>query len=92
MREREVIREHNEPVREREVVVDRPVDRGVVYDDRPRRGGGGGVVAAIIGILLLLLVAWFALQALGIMGDAADDAGNVNVEIPEEVNVDVDGG
>ena len=87
MREREVIREHNEPVREREVVVDREVGY-----DRPRRGGGGGVVAAIIGILLLLLVAWFALQALGIMGDAAENQDNVNVEIPEEVNVDVDGG
>ena len=90
MQEREVIREHHEPVREREVIIDQPVDRGVVYDDRPRRGGGG-VVAAIIGILLLLLVGWFALQALGIMGDAAEDAGNVNVEVPDDVNVDVDG-
>lgn len=90
MQEREVIREHHEPVREREVIVDQPVDRGVVYDDRPRRGGGGGVVAAIIGILLLLLVGWFALQALGIMGDAAENG--VNVEVPEgDVNVDVDG-
>ena len=90
MEEREVIRERVEPVREREVIVDRPVDQGVVYDEGPRRGGGGGVVAAILGIALLLLIGWFALKALGIMDDAADNG--VNVEVPEgDVDVDVEG-
>lgn len=90
MEEREIIREPVEPVREREVIVERAAEPGVVYDDRPRRGGGGGVVAAIIGVLLLLLVGWFALKALGVMDDAADEG--VNVELPEgDVDVDVDG-
>lgn len=75
MREREVIRE---PVREREVIVERPVERRVVRG--PRRGGGGAV-AAIIALLLLLLVGWFALNALNIMGDAADDTENVEVDL-----------
>ena len=84
MQEREVIRE---PVREREVIVDRPTEQPVAVDDRPRRGGGGAV-AAIIGVLLLVLIGWFLLQALGIMGDAAEDA---EVNVPEEVNVDAEG-
>jgi hypothetical protein len=84
MQEREVIRE---PVREREIIVDRPAEQPAVVDDRPRRGGGGAV-AAIVGVLLLVLIGWFLLQALGIMGDAAEDA---EVNVPEEVNVDAEG-
>ena len=88
MREREVVRER-EPVRDREVVLDRPVEHDVVYSDAPpRRGGGGGVIVAIVGILLVLLIGWFALRALNVMGDAADNGAELNV--PDNVNVDVD--
>lgn len=75
---------------EREVVRERPTtEREVVIDDRPPRGGGGGgVVAAIIGIILVLLVGWFLLRMAGIIGEAAENSG----PIPEEVEVDVNGG
>ena len=81
MVEREVIRES------------RPVEREVIVDDRPPRGGGGGgLVAAIIGVILVLLVGWFLLNALGIMGEAADNAtdGGVEVQVPE-VDVNAEG-
>lgn len=77
---------------EREVVRERPADREVIVEDRgPRRGGGGGggIVAAVIGVILVLLIGWFLLNALGIMGEAADNA-EVNVPAPE-VNVDAEG-
>lgn len=87
---------------EREVVRERPAEREVVVDDRPPRGGGGGggLIAAIVGVILVLIIGWFLLNALGIMGEAADnagDSGEVNVEAPEveapdaEVNVDEGG-
>ena len=65
-------------VREREVVHE-PVerDRVIVTDDRPR--GVGGLVATIVGVVVVLLVAWFLLNALGILGDAAEDGVEVNV-------------
>ena len=77
MVEREVIRES------------RPVEREVVVDDRPARGGGGGVIAAIVGVILVLLVGWFLLNALGIMGEAADNATDGGAQI--DANVDVEG-
>lgn len=80
--------------REREVVRERPAEREVVVDDRPAgppRGGGGGLIAAIVGVIIVLLIGWFLLNALGIMGEAADNAGDggVNVEAPEDINADV---
>lgn len=77
-------------MREREVIRERPVhsEREVILDDpAPRRGGGGGVVVAIVGILLVLLVGWFLLNALGILGEAAEDS---EVNVPSEVEVDAD--
>ena len=78
-------------MREREVITERPVapapaEREIVVDDRPRRGGGGGAVVAIVGIILVLIVAWFLLNALGILSDAAEDS---SVTVPDEVQVDV---
>lgn len=68
----------NEPVeREREVIV----------TDRGRSSGGvGAVIAAIIGIIVVGLIAWFLFAGFG-GGEGAEDA-NLNVEVPEEVNVD----
>ena len=74
---------------EREVIRERPAEREVVVDERPARGGGGGIVAAIIGVILVLLIGWFLLNALGIMGEAADNAtdgggAEVQVDVPAE--------
>ena len=83
MREREIVRE---PVAEREIIIDDATpDREYIVDDRPR--GGGGAVAAIIGILLVLLLGWFLVNALGAL-----DEGEVNVDAPEEIEVDADAG
>jgi hypothetical protein len=78
MREREVVRE-SVPVREAPVV-----EREVILDDRPRRGGGGGAIAAIVGVVLIAILAWFLLQTLGILGEAAEN-GEVN---PPDVNIE----
>ena len=67
---------------EREVIRERPAEREVVVEERrvgPPRGGGGGVVAAIVGVIIVLLIGWFLLNALGIMGEAADNGVEVNV-------------
>jgi predicted metalloprotease len=85
---------------EREVIRERPAEREVVVDDRPPRGGGGGggLIAAIVGVILVLIIGWFLLNALGVMGEAADNAGesgdvNAEVEVPDaEINVDGEGG
>lgn len=81
MREREVVRE-SVPVREA------PVEREIIVDDRPRRGGGGGAIVAIVGVVLIVILAWFLLQALGILGEAAEDGVEVN---PPDANVEVEG-
>ena len=54
-----------------------------------RRRGGGGVLGAIVAIALVLLLGWFLLNVLGVLGDAAEEGAEINV--PEDVNVDVDG-
>lgn len=74
---------------EREVIRERPAEREVVVDERPAspppsRGGGGGVVAAIIGIVIVLLLGWFLLNALGVMGEAADNATDGGAEVELE--------
>ena len=77
-------------MREREVIRERPVveDREVILDEPAPRRSGSGVVVPIIGILLVLLVGWFLLNALGILGEAAEDA---EVNAPEvQVDADVD--
>lgn len=77
-------------MREREVIRERPVaeDREVILDEPAPRRGGSGVVVPIIGILVVLLVGWFLLNALGILGEAAEDA---EVNAPEvQVDADVD--
>lgn len=77
-------------MREREVIRERPVvtDREVVLDEpAPRRSSGAGVIVPIVGILLVLLVGWFLLNALGILGEAAEDS---EVSVPDEVQIDAD--
>jgi hypothetical protein len=71
---------HDAPVRDREVVV---------------RDGGSpfGAIAAIIGLILVLVIGYFLLQAAGIFGGGGET--NINapsVEIPSDVNVDVNSG
>lgn len=74
----------NDPVREREVIV----------TDGGRRGGGAGaVIATIVGVLVVLLLAFLLLGGFG----GSDGGENVDVEapsleVPDEVNVDVEGG
>lgn len=69
------------PEREREVIV---------TDGGRRSSGVGTVIAAILGIIVVALIAWF-LFASGFGGGEGDDA-TLNVDVPEEVNVDTDGG
>ena len=73
---------------EREVIRERPAEREVIVDNRPPRGGGGGVIAAIVGVIIVLLIGWFLLNALGIMGEAAENGVEVNVP---EVDVNAEG-
>lgn len=82
---------------DREVIRERPAERERVVEERgapPPGRGGGGIVAAIIGIILVLIIGWFLLNALGIMGEAADNAtdGGETQQIEGDLDVDVDGG
>lgn len=61
-------------------------DREVIVTDRSGTSAGT-VIAAVIGVLLVLLVGWLLFG--GGFGDA-DDA--PAVDVPSEVEVDVDGG
>lgn len=73
--------ESRAPEREREVIV----------TDGGRSGTGiGAVIAAIIGVIVVGLIAWFLFA--GGFGTADGDDASVNVDVPEEVNVDTDGG
>ena len=74
-------------MREREVIRERPVveEREVILDDPPPRRSSGGVVVPIVGMILVLLVGWFLLNALGILGEAAEDT---DVSVPSEIEVD----
>ena len=76
-------------MREREVIRERPVvtDREVILDEPAPRRSAGGLVVPIVGIILVLLVGWFLLNALGILGDAAEDT---DVNVPSQVEVDAD--
>lgn len=64
-------------------------EREVIVTDRGRGGGVGTVIAAVIGLLVVLLVGWFLLTALNVIGDGD---GGTTVDVPSEVNVDVDEG
>lgn len=80
---------HNEPPRDREVIV----------TDGGRGGGGAGaVIAAIIGVLVVLFLAWMLFGG-GFGGGDADTGDTTNIEAPEldvpdeaEVDVNVDDG
>ncbi|MDX1620683.1 MAG: hypothetical protein R3320_06820 [Nitriliruptorales bacterium] len=72
-------RRTDEPVREREVIV----------TDRDRSSGIGSVIAAIIGIIVVGLIAWFLFAG---FGGGEGDTAELNVDAPEEVTVDGDGG
>ena len=76
-------------MREREVIRERPVveEREVILDDPAPRRSSGGVVVPIVGMILVLLVGWFLLNALGILGEAAEDTGG---SVPIEVDANVD--
>lgn len=69
---------------------DAPRDREVIVTDSGRGSGVSTVVAAVIGIILVLLVGWFLFNLLG----AADTGGegDASIDVPSEVNVDVEGG
>lgn len=69
---------------------DRTREREVIVTDSGRSGSGvSTVVAAIIGIILVLLVGWFLFNLLGTT-DGGD--GGTTVDVPDEVNVDVEDG
>lgn len=80
---------HDEPAREREVIV---------TDGGNRGGGAGAAIAAIIGVLVVLFLAWMLFGG-GFGGGDADTGDTTNVEAPEipteaelDVNVDEGGG
>lgn len=73
--------ERRAPEREREVIV---------TDGGRRSSGVGAVIAAIIGVIVVGLIAWFLFA--GGFGTSDGDDASVNVDVPEEVNVDTDGG
>ena len=67
--------DHNQPTREREVIV-------------TDNSGGGGMSAlvGVVAIIVLLVVGYFAVQAFSGSDGGADSI------IPEDVNVNIDGG
>lgn len=67
----------HEPAREREVVV-----------TGERRSGVGSVIAAIIGLIIVAIVAWVLFTAFA----GTEGGEEVNVDVPEEVDVNVDDG
>ena len=72
---------HNEPVREREVIV----------TDGGRRGGGAGAaLAAVVGVLVVLLLAFLLFGGFG-GGDGEADIDAPAIDAPEEININ-DGG
>jgi hypothetical protein len=65
-------------------------EREVIVTDGGRRGGGiGAVIAAVIGAIVVLLLAWLLFFGGG-DGDAELEA--PSVDVPEDVNVDIDEG
>lgn len=68
----------------------RPPEREVIVTDT---GGGrsamSGVVVAVLAIIVLAIVGILVVNAIG---DTADDVDAPSVEVPEDVEVDVDNG
>lgn len=67
-----------------------PRDRDVIVTEREGDGGRGpwNVVAALVVAIALVLVVWLIIDAVG--GEVDDGGGGVDV--PEEIDVNVDGG
>lgn len=65
-------------------------EREVIVTDGGRGNGMSTVVAAVIGIILVLLVGWFLFNVVG--GADSGDSGGAEIDVPSEVNVDVDDG
>lgn len=71
--------ESRPPEREREVIV----------TDSGGRSGMSGVVVAVLAIIVIAIVGILVVNAIG---DTADDMEAPSVEVPEDVNVDVNDG
>lgn len=62
-------------------------EREVIVTDGGRRGPGiGGVIAAVVGAIVVLLLAWM------LFFQGGGEGGDVEVPVPDDVNVDVNDG